>query len=347
MKQKKPTKQKLTIKDIAREAGVSVTTASFVLNNREEAYGIKKETADRVRQVIKDLKFRPNYGARILKTGRSHTLAFIAPSITDGFYNDIVVAIETAALKAGYQLVLCNSLDNVATEKNYLENLIERQVDGIILVPTDPASDHLNLLKQAQIKTILFCPPEPATSKFYCVDFDLPAAPWLAVEHLLEQGSKRIVLLDWRPTRPRASSWARNRTILRSVFLKALRKHGIHSGKENIWTLFGEEKNPLDAENFKKRLNEQKPDAIIAMRDLQLLRAWKPLMETGLSVPGDIRLVGCDDIRASQYWYPALTSIDMPKAELGEYAVNVLLDETIQNGSRIFPIKLLPRASSA
>ena len=339
--------RKLTIKDIAREAGVSITTASFVMNGQDAQYGIKAETAERVREVIRKNKFRPNYGARILKTGRSHTLAFIAPSITDGFYNEIVVAIELAALQAGYQLVLCNSLDNVATEEIYLRNLIERQVDGIILVPTNPGAGHLDLLEQAQIKTILFCPPEPATSKFYCVDFDLSTAPWLAVEHLLKQGSKRIALLDWRPTHPRASSWARNRTILRSVFLKSLLKHGFPGGAENIWTLFGEEENPTDAEIFKQRLNEQKPDAIIAMRDIQLLRAWKPLMEAGHSVPNDIRLVGCDDIRASQYWHPALTSISMPKAELGEYAVNVLLDETVQNGSRIFPIRLIERASSA
>ena len=336
----------MTIKDIAHEAGVSITTASFVLNGLEEKYGIKKETAERIRATIQKNEFRPNYGARILKTGRSHTLAFIAPSITDGFYNDIVIAIETAALQAGYQLVLCNSLDNIKTEKVYLENLIERQVDGIILIPITPTAEHLDLLKQAQVKTILFCPPELAGSKFYCVDFDLPTAPRLAIKHLLEQGCKRIVLLDWRPKRPRSSSWARNRTILRNVFQDCLHKHGIETGRENIWTLFGEEENPKDAENFRKLLNEQKPDAIVAMRDIQFFRAWQSLTDAGLSVPGDIRLVGCDDIPASQYWSPSLTSIGMPKESLGKHAVKVLLDETIQGGSRVFPVKLIIRASS-
>jgi LacI family transcriptional regulator len=339
--------RKLTIKDIAREAGVSITTASFVMNGQDAQYGIKAETAERVREVIRKNKFRPNYGARILKTGRSHTLAFIAPSITDGFYNEIVVSIETTALQAGYQLVLCNSLDNAATEEIYLRNLIERQVDGIVLVPIDPQAGHLDLLEQAQIKTILFCPPEKAANPFYCVDFDLSAAPRLAVEQLLASGCKRIVLLDWRPTRPRASSWARNRTILRNIFLETLRKHDIEGGKTQIWTLFGEEENPQDAEIFQQMLREQKPDAIVAMRNIQLLRAWHALMETGLAVPKDIRLVGCDDLMTPQHWSPALTSMGMPKEELGKHVVEILLDGTIQAGSRIFPIELIKRDSSA
>lgn len=343
---KKNTERKLTIKDIAQQAGVSITTASFVLNGQDEKYGIKAETAERVREVVRKNNFQPNYGARILKTGKSNTLAFIAPSITDGFYNEVVVAIETAALKAGYQLVLCNSLDNIETEKTYLKNLIERKVDGIVLIPVNPSAEHLDILKKEQIKTVLFCPPELADKHFYCVDFDLASAPRLTVDHLVEQGCKKIVLLDWRPAKPRSSSWARNRSVLRKTFQEALRKHGLASGTDAIWTLFGEEENPADAEEFKKLLTKQKPDAIVAMRDIQLLRAWHPLTEVGLSVPGDIRLAGCDDIPASVYWSPPLTSILMPKKELGHHVVSVLLDESIQNGTRTFPIQLTKRQSS-
>jgi LacI family transcriptional regulator, purine nucleotide synthesis repressor len=340
------TERKLTIKDIAEQAGVSITTASFVLNGQDEKYGIKTETAERVREVVRKNKFRPNYGARILKTGKSHTMAFIAPSITDGFYNEVVVSIETTALQAGYQLILCNSLDQVKTEQTYLKNLIERKVDGIVLVPVDPSAEHLNLLKQENIKTVLFCPPELATPGFYTVDFDLAAAPELAVDHLVEQGCRNIVLLDWRPTKPRASSWARNRSVLRKTFQESLRRHKLPGGTDAVWTLFGEETNPADAETFKQLLNEQKPDAIIAMRDIQLLRAWHPLTEAGFSVPGDIRLAGCDDIPASLYWSPPITSITMPKIALGKHVVDVLLNDQIQTGTRTFPVELIVRASS-
>ena len=343
---KKKAARKLTIKDIANQAGVSVTTASFVMNGQDEKYGIKAETAERVRDVVRKNKFRPNYGARILKTGKSNTIAFIAPSITDGFYNEVVVAIETAALKAGYQLILCNSLDQIETEQTYLKNLIERKVDGIVLIPVDPAADHLYLLKEEQIKTVLFCPPELADKHFYCVDFDLAAAPRLAVNHLVKQGCKKIIMLDWRPSKPRSSSWARNRTLLRKTFQESLRKHGLPSGTDVIWTLFGEEENPVDAAQFKERLKNYKPDAIIAMRDIQLLRAWHPMTEAGFSVPTDIRLAGCDDILASLYWSPPLTSIQMPKIELGKHVVRVLLDDSIESGTRTFPVKLTQRQSS-
>lgn len=343
---KKTAERKLTIKDIAKQAGVSITTASFVLNGQDGKYGIKAETAERVREIVRKNKFRPNYGARILKTGKSHTLAFIAPSITDGFYNEVVVAIETAALKAGYQLILCNSLDNIETEKTYLQNLIERKVDGIVLVPVDPAAEHLELLKDEQIKTVLFCPPELASDGFYCVDFDLAAAPKLAVDHLTEQGCKKIVLLDWRPSKPRSSSWARNRSVLRKQFQQALHSCGLPGGADAVWTLFGEKNNPADAEDFRARLCEQKPDAIIAMRDIQLLRAWHPLVQAGFSVPGDLRLMGCDDLAAAQFWSPPLTSLSMPKQTLGKHVVNVLLDESIREGTRTFPIELVPRGSS-
>lgn len=343
---KKTAERKLTIKDIAKQAGVSITTASFVMNGQDEKYGIKAETANRVREVVRKNKFRPNYGARILKTGKSNTIAFIAPSITDGFYNEVVVAIETAALKAGYQLILCNSLDNIETEKTYLQNLIERKVDGIVLVPVDPTAEHLDLLKEEQIKTILFCPPELADKSFYCVDFDLASAPKLAVDHLVEKGCKKIVMLDWRPTKPRSSSWARNRSVLRKTFQSALRKHELSGGTDAVWTLFGEEENPADAAEFKKRLQAHTPDAIIAMRDIQLLRAWHPLTEAGFSVPNNIRLAGCDDILASLYWSPPLTSIQMPKIELGKHVVSVLLDDSIESGTRTFPIELTQRQSS-
>lgn len=344
---KNKTDSKLTIKDIARQAGVSITTASFVMNGQSDKYGIKMETAERVREVMRKNKFRPNYGARILKTGKSKTLAFIAPSITDGFYNEVVVAIETEALKHDYQLILCNSLDQIETEKTYLINLIERKVDGIVLIPIDPAAEHLAILEKEQLKTILFCPPELADKHFYCVDFDLASAPKLAVDHLVKEGCKKIVLLDWRPTKPRASSWARNRSVLRRVFLETLRKHGISDGKDRVWTLFGEEENQKDAALFQQMLCEQKPDAIIAMRDIQLLRAWHPLIKAGFSVPNNIRLVGCDDIPASLYWFPPLTSIVMPKVELGHHVVKVLLDKSTTKGSRTFPIELVSRASSA
>jgi LacI family transcriptional regulator len=338
--------KKLTIRDIALEAGVSVTTASFVLNGQEAQYGIKPETAERVRKVIRDRHFRPNYGARLLKSGRSHTLAFIAPTIAEGFYNDIVVAIETAALQAGYQLVLCNSLDDVLIEEVHLKNLIERQIDGIVLAPVIPNAPHLELLKQAGIRTVLLCPPETASPGFCCADFDLSAAPRLAIEHLLQKDCERFVLLDWLPAHGRPSSWTRNRTVLRQMFLKTLRKNKIPGGKEHIWTLFGEEPNPADAANFQRMLKETQPDALIAMRDIQLLRAWRPLTEAGFSVPEDIRLVGCDDIDLLHYWSPAITTVRMPKKELGEHAVKVLLDRSVEGETRIFPISLEGRASS-
>lgn len=343
---KKKAARKLTIKDIANQAGVSVTTASFVMNGQDEKYGIKAETAERVRDVVRKNKFRPNYGARILKTGKSNTIAFIAPSITDGFYNEVVVAIETAALKAGYQLILCNSLDQIETEQTYLKNLIERKVDGIVLVPVDPAADHLEILQKEQIKTILFCPPELADKHFYCVDFDLASAPRLAVDHLVEKGCKKIVMLDWRPYKPRSSSWARNRTVLRRIFQESLRKHRLPGGTDAIWTLFGEKESPADPAEFIERLRTGKPDAIIAMRDIQLLRAWHPLTEAGFSVPKDIRLVGCDDIPASLYWSPPLTSIQMPKIELGQHIMRVLLDDSIKSGTCTFPVELTRRQSS-
>lgn len=346
MNNKKTTERKLTIKDIAQQAGVSITTASFVLNGQGEKYGIKAETSERVLNVVKKNKFRPNYGARILRTGKSQTFAFIAPTISDGFYNEIVVSIETNALQAGYQLILCNSLDNATTEQTYLRNLIERKVDGIILIPVDPTAKHLKQLTDEQVKTILFCPPELASDNFYCVDFDLATAPELMVNHLVEQGCRNIVMLDWRPTKPRSSSWARNRSILRKVFQKTLRRHNLPRGSDAVWALFGETENPEDAAEFQKRLHEQKPDAIIAMRDIQLLRAWHPLVEAGFSVPGDIRLAGCDDIAASLYWSPSLTSILMPKNALGQHVVNVLLDDSIQSGSRTFPVEIAVRNSS-
>lgn len=338
--------RKLTIKDIAEQAGVSITTASFVLNGQDEKYGIKTETAERVREVMRKNQFSPNYGARILKTGKSHTIAFIAPSITDGFYNEIVVSIETAALKAGYQLVLCNSLDQIETERIYLKNLIERKVDGIVLVPVDPTAPHLEILKQENIKTVLFCPPELANPGFYTVDFDLACAPRLTVDHLVAQGCRNIALLDWRPAKPRASSWARNRSVLRKTFQESLRRHNLPGGTAAIWPLFGETDNPADAAEFQRLLYGQKPDALIAMRDVQLLRAWHPLVQAGFSVPGDIRLAGCDDILASLYWSPPITSITMPKTPLGKHVVDVLLDGKIQSGSRTFPVELAVRESS-
>jgi LacI family transcriptional regulator len=346
MSVKKDAGKKVTIKDIARAAGVSVTTASFVINNQDKKYAIKTETAERVRKIMRQTDYRPNYGARFLATGKSQTLAFIAPNIADGFYSEIVVSVEKAALKAGYQLVLCNSLDNSETELTYLKNLIDRKVDGIILVPVDPSAEHLELLKDNRIQSVFFCPPELADNRFYCVDFDISSAPRLAVDHLVEKGCKKIVMLDWRPAKPRSSSWSRNRSVLRKTFHESLRRHGLPGGTDAIWTLFGEENKSADASGFQKLLQKEKPDAIVAMRDIQLLRAWAPLMETGLSVPEDIRLVGCDDLHCSQYWVPSLTTLRMPKQAVGKHMVDVLLNDKIKDGSRIFPVELVKRASS-
>lgn len=225
-------------------------------------------------------------------------------------------------------------------------NLIERKVDGVVLVPVDPAAEHLEQLKDEKIKTILFCPPELADENFYCVDFDLASAPKLAVDHLAERGCRKIVLLDWRPAKPRASSWARNRSVLRKTFHASLRKHKLPTGTDYVWTLFGEKANPTDADKFRQLLSIHQPDGIIAMRDIQLLSAWKPLIEAGFSIPEDIHLVGCDDLSASQYWSPSLTTISMPKQELGKHVADILFDDSVQSSSRIFPVELVARDSS-
>jgi LacI family transcriptional regulator len=303
-----------TIRDVARQAGVSIASVSRVVNGRE---GVGTEITERVRQAVSELGFQPNSVASSLKTARTHILACVIPDISNPFFPELVRAVEDAARAAGYATLLCNTDDDPDKEADYLRLLDRRRVDGLILIPCHDEAPPAALLHLAARGTPVII-VDRRMDGFACdiVLTDNRHGGRLAARHLLELGHRRIGILNRAPD----TSTARERDAgFRAELSPAgaydpalvrLGRYNLESGRAMAADLLA---SPV------------RPTAILAGNDLLAIGALQAAADLGLRVPEDLSVVGFDGILLSQAVVPRLTTVAQPIYRLGELAVQLVL----------------------
>lgn len=330
--------RRVTHKDVAERAGVSVATVSYVLNGGPRP--VSPETRARVQAVIDELEYYPNELARGLRLKQSSTVGLLIPNIMNAFYAEVAQAFEAYCHGEGFLVMLCNSEGDAEREAKYVQALRAKQVDGLVVIPYSEPAALLRPILQAKIPVVL-------------LEHDMPGVPCIAIEefrggqigteHLLGLGHRRIALLRQTPTSALSSERVNG-------YQAALSQAGIAYDSSLVV-----ECNATQAEGYRV-MGEllalpEPPTAIFAHNDVLALGACHAIRQAGLRVPEDVSVVGYDDITSAAYLNPPLTTVHFPKAEMGrragELILGLLRGEGASVATRTLPVELIVRESTA
>ena len=298
-----------TIRDVAEEAGVSAMTVSRYFNQPEK---LRDETRAKVEEAIEKQQYVPNAQARSLVNGSTETISLVLADITNPFFTKISRAVDDVMQERGYTVMLGNTDETVDKESRYLEALISRRVDGVILSPAGSTGEHIEMLRQHEIPTVLIDRKIEGAEIDTVVTDSFKAGRQLA-RHFLDQGYRDIVFVGGREE----VSTLRERL---QGFCAVLEDEGItpeyHLGeydKESGREIVG-------------RLLETRgqPEGIIAANNFVGIGAIEALREQDLSVPDDVGLACFGDLEAASTIDPFLTTIVHPAYELGKKAAEML-----------------------
>lgn len=321
-----------TMKRIAGELGVSITTVSKVLNNRED---IGHATRARVLAKVAELGYQPNAVARSLTLRRTNTLGVVIPDLMHSFFVEIVAGLETVASARGYGLLLCSSNEDPAKERAEIDMLRQRQVDGIILASVNATgnTDLLQRLHSLGIGLVMIDRDDHLAVKCDRVVTDDVKVGMLATSHLIEQGRTAIAHI-MGPSIAHAKRRA-------DGYRAALKKHGAHTRAE--WIVRGGFME-ADGRRAMHQLLAIKPrvDAVFAANDPSAIGAMKAIWDAGLRVPEDIAVVGAGDIALGDLLRVPLTTVSWSRDEQGKQAAELLLDRIGPEPSDTFRSAVIP-----
>ncbi|KSV91407.1 LacI family DNA-binding transcriptional regulator [Sinorhizobium sp. GL28] len=321
------------IKDIAERAGVSVATVSRALSGSSL---VTDETRKRIHELARELNYRPNVSARNLRTRRSMSVLLVVRDVGNPFYLEILKGVEATARAAGYAVLMGNTENDPDREVEYFNMLRDGHADGMILMtgklpepqPGESAAvSHLPIVVALEMIE---------TAGFPHVQIDNSAAARSAVEHLIVLGHRRIahiagplpeVMAMHRRDGYRAAMAAAGLPIAEGYEVRG--DYLLESGEACATALFD---------------LAEPPSAIFVANDEMAYGAIHALRRLGLDVPGDVSVVGFDDLYLSKAFYPPLTTVSQPRADIGRTAMSLLLDILSGDDVAAAPAVVLPTA---
>jgi LacI family transcriptional regulator len=306
----------VTIRDVARQAGVSAMTVSRVINGSSK---VTDETRGRVEAAIAELNYVPNTLARGLTRQRSGTIGMVVPDLGDPFFTLVLRGAEQVARRAGYRLIVCNTNSDNELEAGYIEDLIAHQVDGVILAPVNDLSRSIiGQLAARALPHVLVDRSIPGVEADI-VQGDSVGGARIVVEHLLAGGHRTIAHI----TEPQNVSTARDR--LRG-YREALETNGISYDPELVAQGAGATIAGAEAATVELLDRHAPPSAIFAVNNLAAVGVVLAVRAAGLSVPGDVAVACFDDIELAAHICPFLTVMAQPATSFGTLATQLLLD---------------------
>lgn len=309
-----------SIKDVASVAGVSVGTVSNVLNKPSM---VSPNTVSKVQLAIEQLGFVRNDAARQLRAGRSRSIGMIVLDVSNPFFTDVARGVEDFAMSQGLTVLLGNSGEDPKKEHSYLELFEEQRVLGLLISPFGNVEDHLSQLKSHGIPSVLV-DRQSSDNTFSSVSVDDVSGGKLAVEHLVISGKSKIGFVGG----PLAIRQVEDRLAGAREFLKD-HKH-VDLSVFNTSALTVAEGRRI-GQLILKLKEEERPDSLFAANDLVAVGLIQALMIDGtIKIPGDIAIIGFDDIAFAQSAIVPITSVRQPSQLIGETALSILLEEAKQ-----------------
>ncbi|MCS7202644.1 MAG: LacI family transcriptional regulator [Dictyoglomus sp.] len=319
----------VTIRDVARLAGVGIATASRALNNKEE---VSPKTRKRVLDAAKKLGYIPNSLARGLISGRTKKIGIIITTILNPFYATVVSGIENVLSSQGYTLALYNSNEDPVKERESILTLRAQRVDGLILAPVEYQSKSVKYLLENQIPFVLVARNtiDKNTNYVICDDFKIGR---IATEYLIKKGHKRILFIN---------SWRSSSALLR---LEGHKRSLLNSGlKINPKLIYSLSPN-INLRDILDHVFSQKlkPTAIFCFCDSIALEVIKILKDKKIKIPDDVAVMGCDNLDFTDLIDPPLTTVDISKYEMGIKSARILIEKLKEEKKEPIQVMLEPK----
>ena len=323
-------KDRVTIKDIARELGISPSTVSKALKGHPD---ISSETKKAVRELVERWNYKPDPIALSLKVGQGRTIGVIMPEIVHYFFSTVISGIEDIAYDSGYNVMFCQSNESYEREVKAVETLLNSRVDGILVSLSKVTSDydHFRKIIKTGIPLVFFdriC-AELETDR---VIVDDEQGAFDAAEHLIKTGCKNIIHLSG----PQNLLISKNR---KDGFLRALKEHNLPAHDDLIINCDTAEEARVVVPELLKR--SSRPDGIFAVNDLTAAEAMKIVKLSGYKVPDDISIIGFTSGMISDLTDPPLTSVQQHGYIVGKEAVSLLISNLENRKEIIYQTKVI------
>lgn len=328
---------KVTIKEIAKESGVSVTAVSFVLNGK--ASSVSKETAEKVLSVCQKYNYKPNYFASALKTKTTHTVGVLIPDIENGYYSRIIKSLESNLTPKGYSLIISSSGYD---SENFMKNIADianKQIDFFVIVP--PSNIKGDAITEEKLNSLVTSPIIILDRKIEGVNAPLvinddKKGGYIATDYLIKKGHKCIACI----TGPKNVSSSNDRL---SGYKQALKDNGISFDNNLIFE--GNYQFDGALESAKKVLSNDKVTAVFAFNDLMAYAVYKVANEMNKVIGKDVSIIGFDDNQFSSLITPSLTTIKQNIDLICNSVVEMMLSKEITNGKIVVEPGLVERSS--
>lgn len=302
-----------SIKDVAREAGVSIATVSRVLNDIDV---VNEDTKQKVVEAITKLGYRPNIIARSLKTQRTSTIGIVIPDISSQFYPEIVRGAEDVANIYNYNIILCNTDNDSEKEIEYLQVLKEKMIDGVLYMSSSLGNNIIGLINSLQIPMVLVETTDSEHS-LPSVTIDNEKAAYDGVQYLINNKNKRIAYIGTHEN-------VRNAAALRyKGYKNALEESSIELDTNIVH--FGGSKAKDGVDGMNSILKTSKIDAVFCSSDEIAMGAINALREHNILVPGDVDVMGFGNIYSASVFYPKLTTVSQPMYDMGSVGMRMLI----------------------
>ena len=303
-----------TMNDVAKLAGVTQATVSYVINH---SANISEEVKERVYDAIDQLNYRPNYNARALKMQQSNIVGIILPDIVNQYYSQMVEYLEDLLIKKNYHAMVYTSLYNPDYERELIQRLLSLDVHSIIVLYQFTNPENWSLLKRSG-KTVI-----ALEGGSYCSQIGIPnlrtdsySGGYMATKHLLDLGARRIAFIH---------QTAVNESLhYRSMgYVQAMKDADLYQPTD-IYYIDNAKNRYSEWERVGNLISEIKYDGIVATSDLIAIGIIRQLLSHGIKVPDDLHLVGYDNVPLASYFIPSITTIAQPLEEICNCLVNLL-----------------------
>lgn len=320
-----------TIKDVARQAGVSISTVSHVLNGTRF---VSEVTCRKVNEAVQDFNYKPSAVARSLKTSKTYIIGMLTSTTTNPFFAEVIHGVEMACYQRGYHLVLCNADGNLEKQASYLKNLEAMQIDGLLVMATQNDAALFDSLRDYCPWPLVILDGQAPCLEADVVMEDAEQGGYEATCYLIDHGHESIACISG----PMHLSPSRKRL---TGYYRALEERGIP--KEKSLVVEGQLTAESGFDTASQLLDSTPggsalPAAWFVGNDLMAIGAIACLRARGYRVPEDISIMGYDDIELSAYTLPPLTTFNQPKRELGRLAADALISRINNPGA---PYQLL------
>ena len=322
----------VTIKDVAKLAGVSITTVSHVIN---ETRFVAEDTKQKVYRAIKELGYVTNSNARGLRSNVSHRIGLLVPEVSEYFPVDIIEPIENVLLKEGYQLILGYTHDRIDLERRQIENFNYQQIDGLLMFPA--IGDH-SYMKEICDYPVVFLDRKAKNYEADCVLADDEDAVYRGISMLIEAGHKSVGIITGN--QEISTSQVRYRG-----YEKALKEHNLTIDPSLV--KMGNSKYSGGYEKTQELLDDGKMTALFPANIMMTISALKCLSYNNIRIPDDVAVLGFGDCPWAELTNPPLSTMRHPILELGKKAAEILLGRIKENTGEfrdyLIPVEIIKR----